>query len=439
MTRGEPDVAFVKPFRAVMYRRDGDTEISRFVAPPYDVINDAARETLVAKDPHNVVVIDLPQGSVDPAAPGNRYAAAAATWQAWREEGILVDDLTPAIYVLEQVWEHAGRHVRRRAFVAAAELHAFEEGVVLPHERTLPRAIADRLELTRACAANLSQVFCLFTDPAGETDAVFDAAIRSEEVLSATDADGVVSRLWALRDPEALHALQSILADKQVFIADGHHRYTTALAYRDERRAADAAAGIVHGTQPDYDFTMMALVNMDDPDLIVLPTHRLARADGPFVSDLFWAGLAEHFNVTDPPSGHPAAALASATSPTFLIRTADGTTKLASLRENVDLETTVPGSASAAWKSIDVAVLQELVLRPLLGIHPDEPSTLDRLSFVKDAHEALKVHGADVAFVLNATRMDQLRAVALGGETMPQKSTYFYPKLLSGLLFRPMS
>lgn len=431
-------MAFVKPFRAVMYRRDNDIDITRFVAPPYDVINDEMRETLIGKDPHNVVVIDLPQGAADPTAPGNRYDSAAAIWRAWRVEGVLIEDQSAAIYVLEQIWEHAGRHVRRRAFIAAAELHAFDEGVVLPHERTLPKAIADRLHLTRACAANLSPVFGLFTDPAGETDEIFAAATRSEEILSATDADGVVSRLWALRDPDTLRSLQRMLADKQIFIADGHHRYTTALAYRDERRAADAASDIVRETPPDYDFTLMALVNMDDPDLIVLPTHRIARADGPFVPESFWAGLCEHFNVTESPADHPAAALAAATLPTFLVRTADGTTKLASLREDVDVATAVPGDASAAWKSIDVAVLQELVLRPLLGIHPDEPSTLDRLSFVKDAHEALKVKDADVAFILNATRMDQLRAVALGGETMPQKSTYFYPKLLSGLLFRPM-
>ncbi|MDO8949266.1 MAG: DUF1015 domain-containing protein [Actinomycetota bacterium] len=431
-------MAFVKPFQAVMYRRDGVGDITRFVAPPYDVINAESREALIGKDPHNVVAIDLPKGPADPTAPGNRYDSAAATWNAWREEGILVEDPSPAIYVLEQVWEHVGRHVRRRAFIAATGLHAFDEGVVLPHERTLPKAIADRLYLTRACAANLSQVFGLFTDPAGETDDIFEAATHSEELLSATDADGVVSRLWAIRDNDTLRSLQSMLADKQIFIADGHHRYTTALAYRDERRAADAANGITHEAPPNYDFTLMALVNMDDPDLIVLPTHRLARADGTFVPDLFWAGLSENFDVVEPPSGHPAAALAAAAVPTFLVRTSDGTTRLASLRSDVDLATAIPTDASAAWKSIDVAVLQELVLRPLLGIHPDEPSTLDRLSFVKDAHEALKVADADVAFVLNATRMDQLRAVAVGGETMPQKSTYFYPKLLSGLLFRAM-
>ncbi|TDB38875.1 MAG: DUF1015 domain-containing protein [Actinobacteria bacterium] len=431
-------MAFIKPFAATLYRHVSDPDVTGLVAPPYDVIGPELRQKLIEGDPHNVVAIDLPRGSSDASVPGNRYESAAAIWREWRSTGVLVNDACDAVYVLEQTWEHAGRHVRRRAFVAAVELHAFSEGVVLPHERTLPRHVADRLELTRACSANLSQVFSLYSDPAGETDGIFDAAVRGDVVLTATDADGVVSRVWAIHDPEAIMALQEILADKQLFIADGHHRYTTALAYRDERRIADAQAGIEHAERPDYDFTMMALVNMDDPDLIVLPTHRQVRAEGAFDAPSFWRELARYFDVSEPPPGHPAAALASATRTTFLVKTADGTTRLASLRSDVDTATAIPGDASAAWKGLDVTVLQELVLGPQFGIIPGDMSTLERLTFVKDAHEALDVEGADVAFILNATRMDQLREIALGGETMPQKSTYFYPKLLSGLIFRSM-
>ncbi len=432
-------MAFIKPFAATMYRHASDPDITALVAPPYDVIGPDLRQRLIEGDPSNVVAIDLPQGSSDAAVPGNRYENAAAIWHEWRASGVLVDDAAEAFYVLEQTWEHAGRHVRRRAFIAAVELHAFSEGVVLPHERTLPKHVADRLDLTRACAANLSQVFSLFSDPAGETDGIFDAAVLGDVVLSATDADGVVSRVWAIHDAEAILALQEIMADKQLFIADGHHRYTTALAYRDERRAADAASGVERIGRPDYDFTMMALVNMDDPDLIVLPTHRQVRSDGTFDAPAFWAELSRHFDITEPPSGHPAAALASATRTTFLVKTADGTVRLATLRDDVDIVTAIPLDASPAWKSLDVTVLQELVLGPQFGIIPGDMSTLERLTFVKDAHEALNVENADVAFILNATRMDQLRDIALGGETMPQKSTYFYPKLLSGMLFRSMA
>ncbi|MGB4592445.1 MAG: DUF1015 domain-containing protein [Coriobacteriia bacterium] len=427
----------VKPFSAVTFRHDEGPDITPFVAPPYDVISPEMRGGLLGNDPHNIVVIDLPEGDADAAVPGNRYQRAGDIWRAWRDQRILVDDASPAIYVLEQVWEHAGRHVRRRAFVASVELHDFAEGVILPHERTLPNAITDRLHLTRACAANLSPVFGMFTDPAGETDTIYDEAMAGAEMLEATDAAGVVSRVWALRNAEIIGSLTALLAGKQIFIADGHHRYTTALAYRNERRAADAAAGS-SPESPQYDYVLMALVNMDDPDVVVLPTHRLARAADTFDEQRFWDGLTRHFDLTEPFGGHPAAALASSTRPAFIIKTAGGTVRLASLRADVDPATAIPGSASSAWKNLDVTILQELILYPQFGIHPDDPSTLDRLSFVKDAHEALQVRGADVAFVMNPTRMDQLRAVALGGETMPQKSTYFYPKLLTGLLFRAM-
>lgn len=427
----------VKPFSAVTFRHDEGPDITPLVAPPYDVVSPEMRAELLSRDPHNIVVIDLPDGDADPEASGNRYHRAGDIWRAWRDERVLVDDASPAIYVLEQVWEHSGRHVRRRAFLASVLLHDFAEGVILPHERTLPKAIADRLHLTRACAANLSPVFGMFTDPAGETDSVYDEAMSGAEMLEATDAAGVVSRVWAIRNPEIIGSLTALLADKQIFIADGHHRYTTALAYRDERRAADAAAGI-SPESPAYDYVLMALVNMDDPDLVVLPTHRLARATGSFDEHGFWDGLARHFDLTEPVDGHPAAALASSTRPAFIVKTAAGTMRLASLKADVDPATAIPGGASSAWKNLDVTILQELILYPQFGIHPDDASTLDRLSFVKDAHEALQVRGADAAFIMNSTRMDQLRAVALGGETMPQKSTYFYPKLLTGLLFRAM-
>jgi uncharacterized protein (DUF1015 family) len=307
--------------------------------------------------------------------------------------------------------------------------------VVLPHERTLPKAIADRLNLTRATAANLSQVFGLFSDPAGETDALFDAAIAGEPSCHATDADGVLSRVWAIKDPETIAAVAGIIGDRPVFIADGHHRYTTALAYRDERRAADAAAGITPA-DPAYDYVMMTLVNMDDPDLVVLPTHRLARSEGAFDAAAFWGRLAEHFELTEL-AGAPAQALSAAPRTAFVVRTADGTLRLATLKQDADPTVLIASDHSDAWKRLDVAVLQELILKPLFGIDPDVPATLDRLAFAKKETDAL-ASDADAVFLLNATRMDQLREVALAGETMPQKTTYFYPKLASGLLMRSL-
>jgi uncharacterized protein (DUF1015 family) len=431
-------VADVRPFRAIRYATAPGADVSRLTAPPYDVIDAATRQALLARDQHNVVALELPEGALDPADPDGRYALASRRWAQWRADGILATDAEPAIYVVEQTYEHGGRTIRRRAFVAAVTLEPFSAGVVLPHERTLARAIADRLEMTRATAANLSQVFGMFADRAGVTDPVFEAAMSSDPLATAVDDDGVRSTLWALQDPEEIAALSAHLAHERIFIADGHHRYTTALAYRDERRSSSPASTEV---PPAFDSVMMALVNMDDPDLIVYPTHRVADAVGVFDPESFWAALARHFAIEEAPSADPVAALAAAghAGPAFLVRARDGETRLVTLRPDVDHGPAFPPRTSDAWRSLDVAVLQELILDPLLGIHPDRPETMDRLSFVKDADAALAMPGEhDVAFVMNATRMDQLARVAGGGEIMPQKSTYFYPKLLSGLLFKSL-
>ncbi|MDP2401200.1 MAG: DUF1015 domain-containing protein, partial [Actinomycetota bacterium] len=306
-------------------------------------------------------------------------------------------------------------------------------------ERSLPKALCDRYALLEATGANLSQVFGLFPDPERATDAAFAAATSSTPVMTATDDDGVVSTVWAVTDDATIATVAGILADKQIFIADGHHRYTTALAYRDARREADAAIGS-RPSDPDYDYVMMALVNMDDPDLVVLPTHRVADASETFDAEEFYRALATHFDVSDLPPGHPGDALESIDRPAFLVKTAaDERPHLAVLRSDVDLSQAIALDHTQAWKELDVTVLLELILDPLLDIHPDRPETLSRLRFVKDAHDALAMTDEhDTVFILRSTRMDQMRAVSLAGEVMPQKSTYFYPKLLSGLVLRGM-
>lgn len=425
----------ILPFRAVRYALPDGGDLSALVAPPYDVISPEQREELLARDAHNAVALELPEGTTDPSVSGNRYEVGGERWREWIDTGVLAFDSRPALYVLEQRFTVSGHEVSRRGFVAAVGIEPFSAGVVLPHERTLPKALDDRLRLTRATAANLSQVFGLFSDRAHET-APLIAAAMAEPPLATAELDGVVSTLWALQDPAAHAALAAFFEDRPIYIADGHHRYTTALAYRDERRAAA-------GSEPDaaYETVMMALVNMDDPGLVVLPTHRVADGPSSFDPDRFWSGMAERFELSDLPEGkHASATLAAAADrPSYIVRTRDGAMRLARLRTDLDLTGDYPSGTSKAWRTLDVATLQELVLSPLLDIHPDSPTTLERLRFVKDAHEALAMAGEhDVAFVLNPTRMEQVAAVALRGETMPQKSTYFYPKLTSGLLFKSL-
>lgn len=432
-------MARVRPFRAWTYKRTA-ADISELVAPPYDVISSEQRDVLLGRSDRNVVALELPEGPLDDTVPGNRYETGARRWQEWTHDGTLVRDDVPTLYVLEQRYSLGTREIRRRAFIAEVGLHAFDEGVVLPHERTLPKALGDRFRLLEATGANLSQVFGLFPDPERRTDGLFERAMDGEPTMTATDDDGVLSRVWAITDTSLADEVTDALADSRIFIADGHHRYTVALAYRDQRREADAAIGVTP-RDPDYDWVMMALVNMDDPDLVVLPTHRVADAPGPFDADEFYAALSEHFLITDLPTGHPAGALDEVDLPAFLVKTAaDERPRLATLRPGVDLGTVIRSDHSEAWKNLDVTVLLELILEPLLDIHPDRPDTLSRLHFFKDAHEALAATAQhDVTFVLRPTRMDQMRAVSLAGEVMPQKSTYFYPKLLSGLVLRGMN
>jgi uncharacterized protein (DUF1015 family) len=431
-------VARVRPFRAVIFSHEDGPDVTRHTAPPYDVVGARERERLLQMEPHNVVALELPQGPLDPATSGNRYETGAATWRRWLGEGVLAEDSGEAVYVLEQRFTLHGQPVRRRFLIAAVDLHQFSEGIVLPHERTLPRVLADRLMLMRAVHANLSQVLGLYSDPAGLTDALLDTTVLGRPLLEATDADAVTSRVWALREPRVIQSVAAALADMRIFIADGHHRYTTALAYQAERRAAEQPDART-GWRP-YDSVMMALVNMDDPLLVVLPTHRVATAPHMLDHQAFWNGLTELFEVVGVPGDSAVELLADAAArPTFVVKTQDRPPVAVRLKASVDPAQTIPGDASAAWKRLDVTVLQELVLARLLDIHPDRPDTLERLAFCKDPSDALRlVSHDDVAFLLRPTRVDQLREVAMSGEMMPQKSTYFYPKLLSGLIMRSL-
>jgi len=430
-------MARVRPFAAVRYANVG-TDLTPVTAPPYDVVSPAERAALLEKDPHNVVALELADGPLDPEVAGNRYETAANAWNAWRERNILTTEEQPALYVLEQRYALDGKPIRRKAVIAEVALEPFSAGVILPHERTLPKALGDRFELTRATGANFSQVFGLFEDAAGQTDALFQAVTTTRPDATAVDADGVESTLWVVTDPELISVFTTTLADKPVFIADGHHRYTTALAYRYLRRTQAEESGATVDADPAYDFVLMALVNMEDPDLVVLPTHRVADAANTLDAEAFLAALEPLFLSEQISPEDVLDSLDDNGAPAFIVKLrGDDRIMRLTLRADVDLERAIQVPRSPAWKHLDVAVLQELILDPLLDIHPDRPESLDRLRFVKDAQTALSMSADhDVVFLLRSTRMEQLRSVALAGETMPQKSTYFYPKLLSGLVMR---
>lgn len=429
-------MADVRPFSAWRYATPA-LDISDVVAPPYDVISAEQRTRLLDASAHNVVALELPEGSPDPEVEYSRYRHARGLWDEWRETGVLAHDEAPNVYVLEQCSLLDGREVRRRAFIVEVGLEPFSAGVVLPHERTLPKALGDRFELIKATGANLSQVFGLFEDREAASERLFSSIMSTEPVSVATDADGVTSTLWACDDESLAGDLSALLTPKRIFIADGHHRYTVALAHRDMLRERDGRTLDEPNCAP-YDYVMMALVDMDDPELVVLPTHRVADARDQVSGAELLDRLSGSFELSPLAERSPEEALATTQRPAFVVRVKGSEEALlATLRLDVDLDAAITAQHSHEWKELDVAVLQELILDPIFDIHPDRAETLERLHFVKNAREALAAaDGHDAAFVVRPTKLEQLRAVALAGETMPQKSTYFHPKLLSGMLFR---
>ena len=355
-------MADVRPFRAVTYALHGSpADLTSKAAPPYDVVDEAQRSALLAADPDNVVALELAEGTLDQSAFCNRYVTAATRWRQWLDDGTLVEEAEPALWVIEQSFVLHGHPAKRRAVYATVKIEPFSAGVVLPHERTLPKAKADRMAMIRATAANLSPVVGLYADPTGAAPRALEGTTAGAPTLRAV-VEGVEARAWRVTDPAVLRA------------------FTGALAYRDEQRAA-AGAG---PTDPPYDHIMMALLSMDDPDLVVLPTHRVADAPGTFDAADFMARMRELFDMTEIPFDGMIHRLdAHADRPAYLVRVrGDDRLYLAVLRPEVDLTSAVTAPMCSDWKTLDVAVLQELVLSPLLDIHPDRPETLDRLTFV---------------------------------------------------------
>lgn len=434
-------MALIRPFRGFRYRSD-KTDISTYCAPPYDVLNTSERDALAAKNPYNAVELELGHGALDLDTPDNRYVTTAARWRQWIADGILEQDDSPSIYVLEQRFDVDGKTYARTAFIAEIQIRAFADKVILPHERTLPKALGDRYRLTKTTRANFSSVFGLYSDKSSDYVTFCNRVKSSEPMSTATDADGVASSLWVISDPAIIADFIEMTADKQVFIADGHHRYTIALKIRDEER--ERRYGLdpeIAVNSPEFDadagseFVMMALANMDDPQLLVLPYHRAIKAKAGFSSEDFLRKLAESFKITN---GGPDD-LAACSRPAFLFKMADENMLLAELKSDIDPDLAIKAKHGDDWKHLDVSVLQELVIAPLFSINYNEPETLTRLAFSKDENELLDgvADGTlDVAFIMRAVRMNQLRSVSLAGETMPQKSTYFYPKLPSGFVYR---
>jgi uncharacterized protein (DUF1015 family) len=404
-------MATIEPFRALHYDLDRVGGLQPVVAPPYDVIDAAQRAELVSRSPHNVVEIDLPQGD-DP------YAHAADVFEQWQRDGILVRDDEPALWALEQDYTGPdGQRRTRHGFFARVKVEDYGPGRIRPHERTHPGPKEDRLRLTRATHANLSPIFSLYDDPAGAAWGALAPQLETEPWASVTDEDGTVHRLWRVTDPAALAAVQEALAPAELLIADGHHRYETARVYH-----AEGGAGHV----------LMCLVALQDPGLTVFPTHRLLTA----VRDRekLRETIERDFEIAPTDALEP---------------TGDGPVRMGYLdahhRRPLMLTLRDPATVAAAlpdkpepYRGLDTAVLEALVLHGALGMSEDDISHLNGLDYARDteqARERVEAGTAEAAFFMRATPVEQVRDVAATGESMPPKSTYFFPKVLTGMVF----
>lgn len=423
----------IRPFRGLRYdaRKVGD--LAAVMAPPYDVVDDAGRAELAARSPNAAIRFILPLGEGDA-----KYPAGGAEFRRQVAEAMVRDD-QPAFYVYHQSFELGGRPYTRKGIIALVRLTRFGEGPVLAHERTLAGPKRDRLELMRACEAHLELVFGMFSDKERSWEAAIDAH-RGDPVLDVR-WDGIDHRLWRVDDPTATAALAEVLADRRVYIADGHHRYETMCTFRDELRAKG---------NPGAEYGMIFLSNLDDPGLVVLPTHRLVhsllRVDLPEVLQ----ALAPWFHVEHVELPRDADALGKALAPeggraTFGL-TVPGSKKLAVLRLRPDFDPSAAGldRLAPALRRLDVVLLHELVLERALGISKAAQEAKTNLAYLKSTPETLEVAaGGDgktqLVALMNATPVSDVVAVCDSGEVMPQKSTFFYPKIPGGLVFHDLA
>jgi uncharacterized protein (DUF1015 family) len=439
-------MATIVPFRGIRYAASRGRALGQVLAPPYDLVSQEQRDELLRQSPHNVVHLTLGEERSGDGPHENRYTRAAAYWTAWLAEGVLRRDPTPSIYPLEQsFWAPDGRMAMRRGFIAALRLHEFAEGVILPHEKTLAGPRADRLEILKTVRANLSPIIGIYRDEVGATSAALARATEGDPVAEADSDDGVHQRMWRTDDPEVVGALQALLADKRIFIADGHHRYETALLYR--RMLEAATPGLpAHG---GHQYVLAFLCSMSDPGLVLYPTHRLLYGLEGFDLARFLATLARYFTVETleedirRPAGRAWAisrlAEHGGKSASFLMVTAqDRRARVLTLRDDVDVaDAELPESETL--RALDVTVLHTVVLQHVLGLSPRSQENQEHLTYVRDAGEAVnRVLSGEhqVGFLLNPTPMWQVEAVGEAGLTMPQKSTLFAPRLPSGLVMR---
>ncbi|HTD57282.1 MAG TPA: DUF1015 domain-containing protein [Solirubrobacteraceae bacterium] len=421
-------MADIQPLRALHYDQSVVGALENVTSPPYDVIDAKQREELLERSAFNVAAVDLPKGE-----PGGRdpYTTAGELFEAWQMQGVVVRDPEPSLWAHTQTYVGPdGQERTRRGFFCRVRIEGYGPGRVRPHERTHPGPKEDRLRLMRATRANLSPIFSLYSDPENAAWKALEPATASPPWGEVTDADGTTHKLWRVGDAEAIAAAQEATREAELLIADGHHRYETASTYAEEL-----------GGDGEHRYVLMCLVALEDPGLTVFPTHRLVRGLDRERQETLREALRRDFEIEEVPVEQIAPDPGAGKLELGYIDAHHQQPYRLTLKDQAIADTALPGF-SEAYRSLDTGVLEALLLKGALGLSDEDISHFNGLFYARSTDEALEMVRSgeyDAAFLMRPTPVSQVRDVAANGENMPPKSTFFYPKLLTGLLFNPLS
>jgi uncharacterized protein (DUF1015 family) len=436
-------MATTAPFRGIHFNQATAGSMDSLVCPPYDIISPAEQQELYRKNPYNVVRLEFGLTSPADTDEDNRYTRAAAVLDEWFRSGVLEQDRDPAFSIYEMEYQAGKLSKKLRGIVCLVRIEDYASGIIKPHETTLSGPKTDRLNLLRACKATFSQIFSLYSDPPGNVAGILAKVTRRPE-MEVKSSDGVIHRVWSLIDRNDIDAVVRELTDKHIFIADGHHRYDTALNYRNERRKA---AGSFTGEE-GFNYVAMFLARLEDPGLAILPAHRALFNLADFNARKFEDDLNKYFDIEridfderseskDLQTVLDTMAHRADRAHVFGIRVkGEHSYYLITLRSEADMDALLPDK-SAAYRRLDVSILHHLIIDRLLGIAMQTHKLGLNIEYIKDADEAdRRVHdnAAEIVFFMNPTKVLEVKDVATAGERMPQKATYFYPKLLTGLV-----
>ena len=433
-------MADIRPFRGVHYNPSLTEDLAKVLSPPYDIITPQIQEELYQRSNVNFVRIEFGRELPKDKDNDNKYTRAAATVEKWLEQGVLEVDRAPSIYVHDHHFTHQAKPYRRRSINCLVRLEEWDRKVVRPHEGTLAKPKDDRLNLLWALHANTSPVMTLYEDQEGKVSSLLDVQTREQHLLNASIENGESHYLWALTDAKIIGEIRDVLADQPLYIADGHHRYESALAYRRERHSLSDS---VSENEP-YDYVMMTLVDFADPGLVILPAHRMVRGIAPSALDGLLAGIETCFAVKELPLQHSNIQqqvndlLAAETNEvkTVLCGIKNERLLLLTLRDFNLVRTMIPYFHSELYQRLDVSIVDHVILEDLLGLtHDMAGAFIDYTSDVVDAVSQVLEQEYQLAFLVNPVKPEVIKGIADSGDRMPRKSTYFYPKLPAGLVF----